>query len=104
VTDSIPLEPPLLLTVATINAIQTLKASPFYQSFCQDVCKEFAQSLERPDDIGKIATALSVIKSEKIKLKKGKEKPKSKKSSLGGTSKGSDKFGAYGQEEYDDFM
>lgn len=98
------------MAAAILAKVAKYEASPFYKDFVKDVSRDMCVALSA-DEVRKVGSTLEVLRSEKQKAMKGKQKTTKgkKKAQLGGAGKGGrgggdDVFGAYGREEYDDFM
>lgn len=90
------------------------KDSPFWKDFTINTSKELCSDM-KPDVIGKVASALQILKTEKNKAMMGKKKKKAAgKAQLGGRGGGNKGFGGVdktnygngggGYDEFDDFM
>lgn len=74
-----------VLCVDDVEKALKYKDSPFWKDFVTQTSKELCSDM-KPDIIGKVASALQVLKTEKNKAMMGKKKKKAAgKAQLGGS-------------------
>lgn len=78
-------------------------APQYLTIFLKELVTQITDNMS-PEDTKKWASYINVVTNEKNKAIKGKQKPKSKKASLGGAGKGGGRGMDLYENEYDDFM